>query len=114
MTWPGVNGPARSPTNRYATIAGRPKRRAAAPRSAAAKSTRPSSRSGVASVTRRGYAPAVPGRIDTFRIPTRIQLGRGGSLTVATPPQQSGAKKVLLRTHPRAVQGGPVGPVQHE
>ena len=68
----------------------------------------------MASVTRRGYAPAVPGRIDSFRIPTRIQIGRGVALTVATPLQQVGAKKVLLVTDPGVKKAGLVGPIEEK
>ena len=56
----------------------------------------------------------MPGRIDTFRIPTRIQIGRGVSLTVATPLQQVGAKKVLLVTDPGVVKAGLVGPIEEK
>src|SRR5438046_10194832 len=81
---------------------------------AAAKSTRPSSSSGVASVTPRGYAPAVPGRVDVFRIPTRIQFGRGVALTLAEPLRQVGTKKVLLVTDPGVVKAGLVAPLEEK
>src|SRR6266851_3778976 len=95
-------------------IAGSPRRRAIAPISAAANSTRPSSSSGVASVTARGYAPAVPGRVDVFRIPTRIQLGRGVALTLAEPLRQVGAKKVLLVTDAGVMRAGLVAPLEEK
>src|SRR5258708_22440692 len=114
MTYPAVTGQAGRPTSRYATIAGSPARRASAPNTAATNSTTPSSRSGVASVTRRGYAPDMPGRIDQFRIPTRIQFGRGVALTLAAPLQQVGAKKVLLVTDPGVRKAGLVAPLEEK
>jgi alcohol dehydrogenase class IV len=68
----------------------------------------------VASVTRRGYARAVPGRIDVFRIPTRIQFGCGVALTLAEPLRQVGAKKVLLVTDPGVVKAGLVAPIEEK
>ena len=48
----------------------------------------------------------MPGRIDVFRIPTRIQFGRGVALTLAEPLRQVGAKKVLLVTDPGVRKAG--------
>src|SRR3981081_2998746 len=95
-------------------MAGRPSRRASAPRSAAPKSPSPRSRTGVASVTPRGYAPAVPGRVDVFRIPTRIQFGRGVALTLAEPLRQIGANKVLVVTDPGVIKAGLVAPLEEK
>ena len=50
-------------------------------------------------------------RIDVFRIPTRIQFGRGVSQKVAEPLQQVGAKRVLVVTDPGVVKVGLVEPV---
>ncbi len=68
----------------------------------------------MASVTRRGYAREVPGRIDVFRIPTRIQFGRGVALTLATPLQQVAAKKVLVVTDPGVLKAGLVAPLEEK
>ena len=68
----------------------------------------------MASVTRRGYARAVPGRIDVFRIPTRIQFGRGVALTLAEPLHQVGAKKVLVVTDPGVIKAGLVAPLEEK
>jgi alcohol dehydrogenase class IV len=51
------------------------------------------------------------GRIDLFRIPTRILFGRGVSQKVAEPLQQVGAKRVLVVTDPGVVKVGLVEPV---
>ena len=56
----------------------------------------------------------MPGRIDTFRIPTRIQFGRGVALTLAEPLRQVGAKKVLLVTDPGVVKAGLVAPLEEK
>jgi len=56
----------------------------------------------------------VPGRIDTFRIPTRIQFGRGVALTLADPLRQVGATKVLLVTDPGVMKAGLVGPLEEK
>ena len=56
----------------------------------------------------------MPGRIDTFRIPTRIQLGRGVALTLAEPLRQVGATKVLLVTDPGVRKAGLVGPLEEK
>ncbi|HLZ48256.1 MAG TPA: iron-containing alcohol dehydrogenase, partial [Candidatus Limnocylindria bacterium] len=56
----------------------------------------------------------MPGRIDVFRIPTRIQLGRGVALTLAEPLKQVGAKKVLLVTDPGVVKAGLVAPLEEK
>jgi alcohol dehydrogenase class IV len=56
----------------------------------------------------------VPGRIDQFRIPTRIQFGRGVALTLAVPLQQVGAKKVLLVTDPGVRKAGLVAPLEEK
>jgi alcohol dehydrogenase class IV len=56
----------------------------------------------------------MPGRIDTFRIPTRIQLGRGVALTLAEPLRQVGAKKVLLVTDPGVIKAGLIGPLEEK
>jgi len=53
----------------------------------------------------------VPGRIDTFRIPTRIQFGRGVALTLADPLRQVGATKVLVVTDPGVMKAGLVEPL---
>src|SRR5713101_622970 len=56
--------------------------------------------------------PVTPTRVDVFRIPTRISFGRGVALTVATPLQEVGAKRVLLVTD-RGVRGaGLVEPIE--
>ena len=56
----------------------------------------------------------MPGRIDTFRIPTRIQFGRGVALTLAEPLRQVGAKKVLIVTDPGVVKAGLVAPLEEK
>ena len=56
----------------------------------------------------------MPGRIDTFRIPTRIQFGRGVALTLAEPLRQVGAKKILLITDPGVVKAGLVAPLEEK
>jgi alcohol dehydrogenase class IV len=56
----------------------------------------------------------VSGRIDTFRIPTRIQLGRGVALTLAEPLRQVGAKKVLIVTDPGVMKAGLVAPLEEK
>jgi alcohol dehydrogenase class IV len=56
----------------------------------------------------------VSGRIDTFRIPTRIQLGRGVALTLAEPLRQIGAKKVLIVTDPGVMKAGLVAPLEEK
>ena len=56
----------------------------------------------------------MPGRIDTFRIPTRIQFGRGVALTLADPLRQVGATKVLLVTDPGVMKAGLVGPLEEK
>jgi len=53
-----------------------------------------------------------PTRIDVFRIPTRISFGRGVALTVATPLQQVGAKRVLVVTDKGVRSVGLVAPVE--
>lgn len=52
------------------------------------------------------------GRVDVFRIPTRIWLGRGVALRVAEPLQQVGAKKVLLVTDKGVLGAGLVAPIE--
>lgn len=54
----------------------------------------------------------MPGRIDVFRVPTRIFFGRGVALTVADPLRQVGAKKVLLVTDPGVRKVGLTGPIE--
>ena len=56
----------------------------------------------------------MPGRIDSFRIPTRIQFGRGVALTLADPLRQVGATKVLLVTDPGVMKAGLVGPLEEK
>ena len=56
----------------------------------------------------------MPGRIDTFRIPTRIQFGRGVALTLADPLRQVGATKVLFVTDPGVMKAGLVGPLEEK
>ena len=56
----------------------------------------------------------MPGRIDTFRIPTRIQFGRGVALTLAEPLRQVGAKKVLIVTDPGVLKAGLVAPLEEK
>ncbi len=56
----------------------------------------------------------MPGRIDNFRIPTRIQFGRGVALTLAEPLKQVGATKVLLVTDPGVVKAGLVAPLEEK
>ena len=56
----------------------------------------------------------MPGRIDSFRIPTRIQLGRGVALTLADPLRQVGATKVLLVTDPGVLKAGLVAPLEQK
>ncbi len=53
-----------------------------------------------------------PTRIDVFRIPTRISFGRGVALTVATPLQQVGAKRVLVVTDKGVRGAGLVTPIE--
>jgi alcohol dehydrogenase class IV len=50
--------------------------------------------------------------VDVFRIPTRISFGRGVALTVATPLQQVGAKRVLLVTDKGVRDAGLVTPIE--
>lgn len=52
------------------------------------------------------------GRVDLFRIPTRIAFGRGVALTVAKPLEQIGAKRVLIVTDPGVVKAGLVGAIE--
>lgn len=52
------------------------------------------------------------GRIDVFRIPTRISFGRGVALTLAEPLRQVGATKVLIVTDKGVVKAGLVGPLE--
>jgi len=52
------------------------------------------------------------GRVDVFRIPTRISFGRGVALTLADPLRQVGAKKVLLVTDPGVRKAGLVAPIE--
>jgi len=54
----------------------------------------------------------MPGRVDVFRIPTRISFGRGVALTLADPLRQVGAKKVLLVTDPGVRKAGLVAPIE--
>lgn len=54
----------------------------------------------------------IPGRVDTFRIPTRITFGRGVALTVATPLQQVGASRVLIVTDKGVRGAGLVMPIE--
>jgi alcohol dehydrogenase class IV len=56
----------------------------------------------------------VPGRVDVFRIPTRIQFGRGVALTLAEPLRQIGAKKVLVVTDPGVIRAGLVAPLEEK
>ena len=56
--------------------------------------------------------PRVTGRIDVFRIPTRISFGRGVALTVADPLRQVGATKVLLVTDPGVRKVGLTLPIE--
>ena len=51
-------------------------------------------------------------RIDVFRIPTRISIGRGVALTLAEPLRQVGAKRVLLVTDPGIRKAGLVAPLE--
>src|SRR3989475_3779486 len=53
-----------------------------------------------------------PTRVDVFRIPTRISFGRGVALTVATPLQQVGAKRVLVVTDKGVRNAGLVQPIE--
>jgi alcohol dehydrogenase class IV len=53
-----------------------------------------------------------PTRVDVFRIPTRISFGRGVALTVGTPLQQIGAKRVLLVTDQGVRNAGLVAPIE--
>src|SRR5256886_14286598 len=53
-----------------------------------------------------------PTRVDVFRIPTRISFGRGVALTVATPLQQVGAKRVLVVTDKGVRDAGLVAPIE--
>ena len=52
------------------------------------------------------------GRIDVFRVPTRISFGRGVALTVADPLRQVGATKVLLVTDPGVRKVGLTQPIE--
>ncbi|HEX9268833.1 MAG TPA: iron-containing alcohol dehydrogenase [Candidatus Limnocylindria bacterium] len=54
------------------------------------------------------------GRIDVFRVPTRILFGRGVALTVAEPLRQVGARKVLLVTDPGVLRAGLVAPIEEQ
>lgn len=54
----------------------------------------------------------MPGRVDVFRIPTRISFGRGVALTVADPLRQVGATKVLLVTDPGVRKVGLTLPIE--
>jgi len=56
----------------------------------------------------------VSGRIDVFRVPTRILFGRGVALTVAEPLRQVGARKVLLVTDPGVLRAGLVAPIEEQ
>src|SRR5207247_8182029 len=64
----------------------------------------------------RGWSPKLrrvtPTRVDVFRIPTRISFGRGVALTVATPLQQVGAKRVLVVTDKGVRDAGLVQPIE--
>src|SRR2546430_12051967 len=53
-----------------------------------------------------------PTRVDVFRIPTRISFGRGVALTVATPLQQVGAKRVVVVTDKGVRNAGLVQPIE--
>jgi alcohol dehydrogenase class IV len=54
----------------------------------------------------------IAGRIDHFRIPTRISFGRGVALTVAAPLRQVGVSRALVVTD-RGVRGaGLVAPIE--
>src|SRR3989442_986287 len=53
-----------------------------------------------------------PTRVDVFRIPTRVSFGRGVALTVATPLQQVGAKRVLVVTVKGVRNAGLVQPIE--
>ncbi len=53
-----------------------------------------------------------PGRVDVFRIPTRIMFGRGVSERVAEPLRQVGARRVLVVTDPGVVTVGLVAPIE--
>ncbi|HEY0782423.1 MAG TPA: iron-containing alcohol dehydrogenase [Thermoanaerobaculia bacterium] len=52
-------------------------------------------------------------RVDVFRIPTRILLGRGVALTVAEPLRQVGATRVLLVTDKGVLGAGLVAPIEN-
>jgi alcohol dehydrogenase class IV len=54
----------------------------------------------------------IPGRVDVFRIPTRISFGRGVALTVATPLQQVNAARVLIVTDTGVLNAGLVAPIE--
>src|SRR3989449_254802 len=56
--------------------------------------------------------PVTPTRVDVFRIPTRVSFGRGVALTVATPLQQVGAKRVLVVTDKGVRNAGLVTPIE--
>ncbi|HAL25329.1 MAG TPA: alcohol dehydrogenase, partial [Chloroflexi bacterium] len=56
----------------------------------------------------------MPGRVDVFRIPTRIQFGRGVALTLAEPLRQVGAKKVLVVTDLGVMKAGLVAPLEEK
>src|SRR2546425_9246428 len=56
--------------------------------------------------------PVTPTRVDVFRIPTRVSFGRGVALTVATPLQQVGAKRVLVVTDKGVRNAGLVQPIE--
>ncbi len=51
-------------------------------------------------------------RVDVFRIPARIQIGRGVALSVAEPLRQIGAKRVLLVTDKGVLGAGLVAPIE--
>ncbi len=51
------------------------------------------------------------GRVDLFRIPTRISFGRGVALTLADPLRQIDAKKVLVVTDKGVLGAGLVAPI---
>lgn len=54
----------------------------------------------------------MPGRIDVFRVPTRISFGRGVALSVADPLRQVGATRVLLVTDPGVRRVGLTAPIE--
>ncbi len=51
-------------------------------------------------------------RVDVFRIPTRILIGRGVALTLAEPLRQAGATRVLLVTDRGVLAAGLVAPIE--